>query len=38
VKDNQPTLADLGKVRTLRLGRRRLIADSEVQRLAREGC
>lgn len=29
---------DAKKVRSLRLGRRRLIADEEVQRLAREGC
>jgi excisionase family DNA binding protein len=31
-------LIDGGKVRSLKLGRRRLIADAEVQRLAREGC
>lgn len=31
-------LLDAGKVRSLRLGRRRLIPDTEVQRLAREGC
>jgi excisionase family DNA binding protein len=31
-------LLDAGKVRSLRLGRRRLIPDAEVQRLAREGC
>jgi excisionase family DNA binding protein len=31
-------LLDTNKVRSLRLGRRRLIPDSEVQRLAREGC
>ena len=31
-------LLDAGKVRSVRLGRRRLIPDSEVQRLAREGC
>ncbi len=31
-------LADMGKVRTIRLGRRRLIPDPEVQRLARDGC
>ena len=31
-------LFDAGKVRSVRLGRRRLIPDSEVQRLAREGC
>lgn len=31
-------LLDVNKVRSLRLGRRRLIPDVEVQRLAREGC
>ena len=31
-------LLDAHKVRSLRLGRRRLIPDAEVQRLAREGC
>lgn len=31
-------LLDAKKVRSLRLGRRRLIPDAEVQRLAREGC
>jgi excisionase family DNA binding protein len=31
-------LLDAGKVRSVRLGRRRLIPDAEVQRLAREGC
>jgi excisionase family DNA binding protein len=31
-------LLDANKVRSLRLGRRRLIPDAEVQRLAREGC
>jgi excisionase family DNA binding protein len=31
-------LLDAGKVRSLRLGRRRLIPDAEVQRLARDGC
>jgi excisionase family DNA binding protein len=31
-------LLDAGKVRSVRLGRRRLISDAEVQRLAREGC
>jgi len=31
-------LIDAGKVRSVRLGRRKLIPDSEVQRLAREGC
>ena len=31
-------LIDANKVRTVRLGRRRLIPDAEVQRLAREGC
>jgi excisionase family DNA binding protein len=31
-------LADLGKVRTIRIGRRRLVPDAEVHRLAREGC
>ncbi len=31
-------LLDAGKVRSLRLGRRRLISDAEVQRLARDGC
>jgi excisionase family DNA binding protein len=31
-------LLDAGKLRSVRLGRRRLIPDSEVQRLAREGC
>lgn len=31
-------LIDGGKARSFKLGRRRLIADVEVQRLAREGC
>jgi excisionase family DNA binding protein len=31
-------LADQNKFRTIRIGRRRLIPDAEVQRLAREGC
>lgn len=31
-------LLDAGKLRSIRLGRRRLIPDSEVQCLAREGC
>lgn len=31
-------LLDANKVRSLRLGRRRLIPDAEVQRLARDGC
>jgi excisionase family DNA binding protein len=31
-------LADANKVKTIRFGRRRLIPDSEVQRLATEGC
>jgi len=31
-------LADQNKVRTIRIGRRRLLPDSEVLRLAREGC
>jgi excisionase family DNA binding protein len=31
-------LIDAGKVRSLRIGRRRLIPDAEVQRLARAGC
>jgi excisionase family DNA binding protein len=31
-------LIDAGKVRSVRLGRRKLVPDSEVQRLAREGC
>ena len=31
-------LLDAGKVKSVRLGRRRLIPDSEVQRLARSGC
>jgi excisionase family DNA binding protein len=31
-------LADAGRVQTIRLGRRRLVADSEVRRLAAEGC
>ncbi|HKB03298.1 MAG TPA: helix-turn-helix domain-containing protein [Gemmataceae bacterium] len=31
-------LADQDKVRTIWLGRRRLVADSEVRRLATEGC
>ena len=31
-------LLDSNKIRSLRLGRRRLIPDAEVQRLAREGC
>jgi excisionase family DNA binding protein len=31
-------LLDAGKARSVRLGRRRLIPDAEVQRLAREGC
>jgi excisionase family DNA binding protein len=31
-------LLDAKKVQSVRLGRRRLIPDAEVQRLAREGC
>jgi excisionase family DNA binding protein len=31
-------LLDAGKVRSVRLGRRRLIPDPEVRRLADEGC
>lgn len=31
-------LLDANKVKSVRLGRRRLIPDHEVQRLAREGC
>ena len=31
-------LLDANKVRSVRLGRRRLIPGHEVQRLAREGC
>ncbi|MDY3560225.1 excisionase family DNA-binding protein [Gemmata sp. JC673] len=31
-------LIDASKVRSVRLGRRRLIPDAEVQRLARNGC
>ena len=31
-------LIDAGKVKSVRLGRRRLVPDTEVQRLAREGC
>ena len=31
-------LIDAGKVRSVRLGRRRLVPDDEVRRLAREGC
>lgn len=31
-------LADANKVTTIRLGRRRLIPDGEVKRLASEGC
>ena len=31
-------LADQNKVRTIRLGRRRLVAHEEVRRLATEGC
>ncbi|HVK16388.1 MAG TPA: excisionase family DNA-binding protein [Fimbriiglobus sp.] len=31
-------MLDGNKVRSLRLGRRRLIPDEEVRRLAREGC
>lgn len=31
-------LIDANKIRTIRLGRRRLLPDSEIQRLAREGC
>jgi len=31
-------LIDANKVRSLRIGRRRLIPDAEVQRLAHEGC
>lgn len=31
-------LMDLGKVRSIRIGRRRLIPADEVQRLAQEGC
>lgn len=31
-------LADAGRVRTIRLGRRRLLPADEVERLARDGC
>ena len=31
-------LADAGKVQTIRFGRRRLISDAEVRRIAAEGC
>ena len=31
-------LLDANQVRSVRLGRRRLIPDEEVRRLAREGC
>lgn len=31
-------LIDANKVRSIRLGRRRLLPDDEVARLAREGC
>jgi excisionase family DNA binding protein len=31
-------LLDAGKVQSVRIGRRRLIPDSEVQRLASQGC
>ena len=31
-------LLDANKVRSVRFGRRRLIPDAEVQRLAQEGC
>lgn len=31
-------LTDLGRIRTVRLGRRVFIPDDEVQRVAREGC
>jgi len=31
-------LLDAGKVRSLRIGRRRLIPDSEIQRLSTQGC
>ncbi|MDB5311553.1 MAG: Helix-turn-helix domain protein [Gemmataceae bacterium] len=31
-------LLDANKVKSVRLGRRRLIPDAEVQRLARDGC
>lgn len=31
-------LLDAGKVQSVRLGRRRVIPDDEVRRLAREGC
>jgi hypothetical protein len=31
-------LIDASKVKSIQIGRRRLIPDSEVQRLAREGC
>jgi excisionase family DNA binding protein len=31
-------LADANKVKSIRFGRRRMIPDSEVQRLASEGC
>lgn len=31
-------LLDAGKLKSVRLGRRRLIPDAEVQRLARSGC
>ncbi len=31
-------LLDASRVKSVRLGRRRLIPDTEVQRLAREGC
>ncbi|MBX9625634.1 MAG: excisionase family DNA-binding protein [Gemmataceae bacterium] len=31
-------LIDAGKVRSVRLGRRRLVPDDEVRRIAGEGC
>lgn len=31
-------LLDARKVRSIRIGRRRLLTDDEVRRLAREGC
>lgn len=31
-------LIDANKVRSIRIGRRRLLPDSEIQRLASEGC
>lgn len=31
-------LADANKVKTIRFGRRRMVADAEVKRLAAEGC